>query len=129
MFLFRIRKGCAGLAHRYRRDPDILYRRIMDKTLDDEDGPALRWMLSGFHRAEDFVRMHTRGRLTIEELAYLVRFAFGEDDTPYRCWLNQWGRDPQRPLPSLFGTIELDAPDELIGLDLDHIPVDDHRRI
>ena len=101
----------------------------MHKTLDEEDGAALRWMLSGLHHAEDFVRLHTMGRLTIEELAYLVRWAFGEKNTPYHSWLNQWGRDPQRPLPSLFATIELETANDLIGLHVDDIPAGDDRRI
>ena len=128
-FTFMVRKGCAGLAHHYRREPESLYRRVMHKSLNKEDGAALRWALSGFHHDKDFVRLHTKGRLTIEELAYLVRWAYGEDHTPYRSWLNQWGGDPQRPLPSLFDTIELETENDLIGLHIDDIPVGDDRRI
>ena len=128
-FSFMVRKRCAGLAHRYRREPEELYRRIMRQALEKEDGAAIRWMISGLHRAEDFVRLHTMGRLSIEELAYMVRWAFGEEQTPYRRWLNQWGREPNRPLPSLPGTIKLETENDLIGLRIDDIPAGDDRRI
>ena len=128
-FSFMMRKGCAGLAHCYRREPEALYRRITELTLKEDDGVALRWMIAGLHHGEDFVGMHTMSRLTIQELAHLVRSAFTEKETPYRSWLNQWGREPDRPLPSLPGVIPLESEDDLTGLHIDDIPVGDDRRI
>ena len=127
-FAFAVKKSCAGLAHRYRRDPGELYDRIVSRTLAIGDRVALCWMTSGLQFSTDFVRLHTVGRLTIEELAYTVRFACGER-TPYRTWLNQWGRDPNRPLPSFRDDFPLERPDELAGLDLRDIPPGDDRRI
>ena len=89
--------------HCYRKEPEALYRRITELTLEEDDGVALRWMITGLHQDEDFVGMHTMSRLTIEELAHLVRSAFGEKQTPYRSWLNQWAREPDRPLPGPNG--------------------------
>ena len=111
-FSFALRKSCAGLAYEYRRDPEGIYERIMGKALVAEDGAALRWMLSGLQFPTQFVRLHTCGRLTIEELAYMARSAFGNRGA-YRTWLNQWGRSPERALPSLPGSILLERPDEL----------------
>ena len=127
-FSFALRKSCAGLAYDYRRDPHSLYDRILTRTLVADDGPALRWMLSGLQFSTDFVRLHTSGRLTIEELAYVTREAFG-DRAPYRTWLNQWGREPTRALPSLPAEIRLDHPNELVGLDVRDLEPDDDRRI
>ena len=127
-FAFALRKSCAGLDHRYRRDPNELYNRIISRTLDPDDGPALRWMTSGLQFSTDFVRLHTVGRLTIEELAYTVRFAYG-DCAPYCTWLNQWGRNPNLPLPSFRDDFPLERPDELVGLDVRDIPPDDDHRI
>ena len=127
-FSFTLRKSCAGLAHRYRRDADDVYDRIISRTLDADDGPALRWMTSGLQFSSDFVRLHTVGRLTIAELAYLVRFAYGAN-APYRTWLNQWARDPDRPMPTYRDDFELERPDELIGLDLRDLPPGDDRRL
>ena len=127
-FSFALRKSCAGLAYEYRRDPEGIYERIMGKALVAEDGAALRWMLSGLQFPTQFVRLHTCGRLTIEELAYMARSAFGNRGA-YRTWLNQWGRSPERALPSLPGSILLERPDELVGLDLRDMPPGDDRRI
>ena len=104
-FAFMVRKGCAGLAHLHRREPEALYHRIMQQALEDEDGAAIRWMISGLQWDEDFVRLHTMGRLSIEELAYMVRWTYGAKQAPYRKWLNQWGREPHRPLPSAPGIV------------------------
>ena len=85
-------------------------------------------MLSGLQFSTDFVRLHTTGRLTIEEMAYMTREAFGER-APYRTWLNQWGREPTRALPSLPAEVRLHHPNELIGLDVRDLETDDDRRI
>ena len=128
-FSFMLRKGCAGLAHRHRREPEPLYRRITRQTMRAKDVAAVRWMISALHTDEDFVRLHTMGRLSIEELAYVVRTAYGPARAPFRAWLNQWAREPEKPLPSLPGTVMLRSEDELMGLRIDDIPAGDDRRI
>ena len=128
-FSFIVRKGCAGLAHQYRVDADALYERIQRLAVTPHDGPAVRWTISGLHSGAHFVRLHTLCRLTIEELAYLVRTAFGPRHAPYRSWLNQWGRNPQRPLPTLPASVRLESEDDLEGLHIDDIRPGDDRRI
>ena len=125
---FSIAKGTAGLAGEYRSAPEDLSRRVMNQELRESDLPAIRWWISGLHRIEDFVRLHTSGRLTIEEMAYMVRRAFG-DKAPYRGWLNQWGREPERELPSLAACIKLESSEELVGMRIDDIGRSDSRRI
>ena len=127
-FTFTMQKACAGLNHHYRRDPKEVYARIVSRSLVPDDSPVLRWMTTGLQFSWLFVRLHAVGRLTIEELAYTVRFACG-DQAPYRTWLNQWGRNPNRPLPSFRDDFPLERPDELVGLDARDIPPDDDRRI
>ena len=128
-FWFIMHKGCAGLAHPYRVDAYALYERIQRLAMTPDDGPAVRWTLSGLHSGAHFVQLHTLCRFTIEELAYLVRTAFGPRHAPYRDWLNQWGRDPERPLPTLPASIELESEDALEGLHIDDIAPGDDRRI
>ena len=128
-FAFKVRKGCAGLAHEYRKEPEGVYERIVARGLDAGDGTVIRWMIGGLRTDEDFVRLHTVCRLSIEELAYMVRFAFAKDSAPYRTWLNQWAREPSRPMPSLPECIELKSGDELAGLHVDDIAPGDERRI
>ena len=128
-FDFMMLKGCAGLAHEFRRQPAELYARIKQQALERDDEPALRWMITGLRKDEDFVALHTMGRLSIQELAYLVRTAFGAERAPFRRWLNQWARDPHKPLPSLPGTIGLKSENDLVGLHIDDIPPGDDRRI
>lgn len=128
-FGFMLDKGCAGLAYECRTDAGGLHARIASRTMVESDTVPARWMLSGLQTDEDFVRLHTMGRLSIASLAYLVREAFGETRAPWRQWLNQWGRDPGKPLPTLPGDVRLESADDLVGLHVDDIALDDERRI
>ena len=111
------------------REPEALYHRIMQQTLNDEDGAAIRWMISGLQWDENCVRLHTMGRLSIEELAYMGRWSYGAKQAPCRKWLNQWGRKPDRPLPRAPGRIELETENERMELRLDEMPPGDEHRI
>lgn len=59
----------------------------------------------------------------------MMRWTYGSEHAPFRRWRNQWGRDPERPLPSSPATIELESEKDLVGLSINDIAPGDDRRI
>ena len=72
---FFIRKGCAGLGNEYRVSPEQAYRAMQFGEFSRREEVAVRWALDGM-RAEEFGSLHSVGRLTIDELARMVRILY-----------------------------------------------------
>ena len=123
-----IRKGCAGLRNEYRVSPEQAYRAMQSGEFSRTEEVAVRWALDGM-RPEEFGSLHSVGKLTIEELARMVRTLYPLE-APWRTWLNQWARDPDRAMPTEEDfTWELEAPGELEDIDLREVKRGDERRI
>ena len=123
-----IARGCAGLRNEYRVSPEQAYRAMQSGEFSRKEEVAVRWALDGM-RPEEFGSLHSVGRLTIEELARMVRILYPLE-APWRTWLNQWARDPDRAMPTEEDfTWELEAPGELEDIDLREVKRGDERRI
>lgn len=123
-----ITKGCAGLRNEYRVSAEQAYRAMQSGEFSRKEEVAVRWALDGM-RPEEFGSLHSLGRLTIEELARMVRTLYPLE-APWRTWLNQWARDPDRAMPTEEDfTWELEAPGELEDIDLREVKQGDERRI
>ena len=126
---FLIGKGCAGLAHEYRESAEAVRQAMFAGEFSRRQATTIRWALDGM-RHERFTSLHSIARLTIEELARMIRNLYPAPYRPWRSWLNQWAADPGRAMPTEEGASwKLEEPDELIGIDLREISPEDERRI
>jgi len=110
-----ITKGCAGLAHEYRISATEAKVAMETGVFDERATIAIVWANSAM-REDDLAALHCVSGFTMSEIARAAR------ELPYRpwgAWVNQWGRNPGRTLPCLdTTTVNLESPDELVGIDI-----------
>lgn len=108
-----VRKECAGLRHDLRRSGARLRCAFINGRIGRSDRMVLEWTVSSM-RDFLFPTWHSLCALTIFELARGMR-VLGPEAGGYAGFLNQWGRNPNHPLPSPAGWI-------LYIDDLSHLP-------
>ena len=96
-----VRKQCAGLRHDLRVSGARLRRAFIFGRFSYKERGVLQWTVSGM-RDFLFPTWHSLCALTIFELARGMR-VLGPEAGGYAHYLNQWGQDPNRPLPSAAG--------------------------
>ena len=98
-----LNKACAGLRPDLRATGAQMRRAFTRGRFSKTEGTALAWTISGM-RDFLFPTWHSLCALTIFELARGMR-TLGEEAGGYAGFLNQWARDPDKPLPSAEGWV------------------------
>ena len=96
-----VRKQCAGLRQDLRVPGARLRHAFIFGRFTHRERAVLQWTVSGM-RDFLFPTWHSLCALTIFELARGMR-VLGPEAGGYAHYLNQWGRDASRPLPSAAG--------------------------
>ena len=96
-----VRKECAGLRHDLRGSGARLRRAFINGHVGRSERMVLEWTVSGM-REFLFPTWHSLCALTIYELARGMRI-LGPNAGGYATYLNQWGENPDLPLPSPEG--------------------------
>ena len=108
-----VSKSCAGLRHDLRTTGARLRHAFIFGRFGRTERTALAWTVSGMRRFL-FPTWHSLCALTLFELARGMR-TLGPECGGYAKYLNQWGKAPEKALPSAAGwTLYLH--------DLNHIP-------
>lgn len=94
-------KQCAGLRHDLRTTGAAMRRAFIRGRFGRNERVSLEWALSGMRKTH-FPIWHSLCALTIHELARGLRI-LGPTAYGYATYLNQWGEDPSKPLPSAVG--------------------------
>ena len=93
-----IAKGCAGLRQDLRSTPAALRAAIETMRFPEREASCLRWLLPGL-RAEMFRRLASASGITLHHLVRGLWAFWGSGSIAYAPWLNQWARNPDKPLP------------------------------
>ena len=106
-------KDCAGLRHDLRSTGANMRQAFISGHFDETTQAALQWTIYGM-RDELFPTWHSLCALTIFELARGMS-VLGAHCGGYAGYLNQWGTNPDHPLPPAHPWI-------IYPHDLSHIP-------
>ena len=96
-----VEKECAGLRHSLRTTGPRLRRAFIAGRFERNERIALEWTISGM-REFLFPTWHSLCALTIFELARGMRL-LGPTAGGYADYLNQWGENPEKALPTAIG--------------------------
>ena len=117
-------KACAGLSRDLRVDGAWMRRAFMSGRFDRQARSSWEWAWSGLPECVT-PHLHALCALTIRELAWGMREVFGEDAGGLAHYLNQWGENPHKPLPTGEGVCILvksidDVPPPALAMRPDH---------
>ena len=119
-----LRKACAGLSQDLRVDGAWMRRAFMSGCFDRQARSSWQWAWPGLPECVT-PHLHALCALTIRELAWGMREVFGEGAGGLAPYLNQWGEDPHKPLPTGEGVCIMvksvdDIPSPALAMRTDH---------
>lgn len=92
-------KACAGLSPDLRIGGACMRRAFISGHFDRKARSTWQWAWPGVPECVT-PHLHALCALTIRELAWGMREVFGEEAGGLAPYLNQWGEDPHKPLPT-----------------------------
>ena len=93
-----IAKGCAGLRHDLRSAPEPVRAAFEAGAFPHREGACLRWLLPGL-RADQFRSLASASGIALRDLVRGLWSLWGHGRVPHAPWLNQWARNPEKPIP------------------------------
>lgn len=93
-----IAKSCAGLNGKFRSTPEAVRAAFLSGRFGARERKCLHWSLPGLG-AQDFLCLAGKSGIPLYHLVRGLWALYGHGGVPHAAWLNQWARDPDRPLP------------------------------